>query len=132
FTVERGKEFFPETREVVIERGVPKLTFRLRRWVNMNELGWYSGDTHNHRDPADLPNVMLAEDVNVGSPMVDWTTASTVQPSASDLGFQGNFGDAPVRIDATNSWHPRTTAYEIFRTANTTPMLCALLTQNQR
>src|SRR5207244_6711887 len=30
FTLECGKEFFPATREVVVERGLPKLTFRLR------------------------------------------------------------------------------------------------------
>jgi len=65
FTIERGKEFFAETREIMVERGMAKLTFRLRRWINMRQLGWYSGDTHNHRDPAELPNVMLAEDVNV-------------------------------------------------------------------
>ena len=118
FTIERGKEYFPETREVVVESGLPKLTFRLRRWVNMSEQGWFSGDTHNHRDPPDLPNVMLAEDVNVGLPMVDWTTASTVAPSASGRGFRGDFGDGPVPIDATHVWHPRNTEYEIFRTGN--------------
>src|SRR2546427_420899 len=132
FTIERGKEFFPETREVAVERGGPRLTFRLHRWINMCELGWYSGDTHNHRDPAELPNVMLAEDVNVGLPMVDWTTASTVAPTASGRGFQGNFGDGPVEVDATHVWHPRNTEYEIFRTGNTNHTLGALLILNHR
>jgi len=132
FTVERGKEFFPETREVVVERALPKLIFKLRRWVNMAERGWFSGDTHNHRAPADLPNVMLAEDVNVGLPMVDWTTASTVAPSASGRGFQGNFGDGPAQIDATHVWHPRNTEYEIFRTGNSNHTLGALLILNHR
>ncbi|PYK97787.1 MAG: hypothetical protein DME19_15025, partial [Verrucomicrobia bacterium] len=132
FTVERGKEFFPETREVLVEPGLPKLVFRLRRWVAMAESGWYSGDTHNHRDPAELPNVMLAEDVNVGLPMVDWTTSSSVAPSASDRGFPGNFGDVPVQIDATHAWHPRNTEYEIFRTGNTNHTLGALLILNHR
>jgi len=132
FIIERGKEFFPETHEIVVERGSPKLTFRLRRWVNLNEQGWYSGDTHNHRDPAELPNVMLAEDVNVGLPMVDWTTASTVAPSASGRGFRGDFGDVPVKIDATHFWQPRNTEYEIFRTGNTNHTLGALLILNHR
>lgn len=132
FTVERGKEFFPETREVVVERGLPKVTFRLRRWVNMNEQGWYSGDTHNHRDPSELPNVMLAEDVNVGLPMVDWTTVSTVAPSASGRGFRGEFGDGPVRIDATHAWQPRNTEYEIFTTGRSNHTLGALLILNHR
>src|SRR4030095_16819154 len=114
FTIERGEEFFPETGEVMVERGLPKQTFRLRRWVNMAERGWYSGDTHNHREPSELSNVMLAEDVNVGLPMVDWTTAATVAPSASDRGFRGSFGDVPVSIDATHVWQTRNTEYEIF------------------
>jgi hypothetical protein len=132
FTVERGKEFFPETREVVVEGGLPKLTFRLRRWVDMAELGWFSGDTHNHRDPTELPGTMLAEDVNVALPMVDWTTVSTIAPSSSGRGFQGNFGDAPVRIDATHVWHPRNTEYEIFQTGNSNHMLGAVLILNHR
>ncbi|MBI3849168.1 MAG: polysaccharide deacetylase family protein [Verrucomicrobia bacterium] len=132
FTFEHGKEYFPETREVVVERGLPKLTFRLRRWVNMAEEGWFSGDTHNHRDPAELPNTMLAEDVNVALPMVDWTTSSTIAPSASGRGFQGNFGDAPVPIDATHVWNPRNTEYEIFQTGRSNHMLGALLILNHR
>jgi peptidoglycan/xylan/chitin deacetylase (PgdA/CDA1 family) len=132
FTIKRGKEFFPETREVVVERGLPKLTFRLRRWINMAERGWYSGDTHNHRDPAELPNVMLAEDVNVGLPMVDWTTTSTVAPSVSGRGFRGNFGDGPVQIDATHAWQPRNTEYEIFTTGTKNHTLGALLILNHR
>jgi peptidoglycan/xylan/chitin deacetylase (PgdA/CDA1 family) len=132
FTVERGKEFFPERRDVTVERGLPKLVFRLRRWVNMGELGWFSGDAHNHRDPAELPNVMLAEDVNVGLPMVDWTTASTVAPTASGRGFPGNFGEAPAIIDGTHVWQPRNTEYEIFRTGNTNHTLGALLILNHR
>jgi peptidoglycan/xylan/chitin deacetylase (PgdA/CDA1 family) len=132
FTIERGKEFFPETREVAVEAKLPKLTFRLRRWVNMNDQGWYSGDTHNHRDPVELPNVMLAEDVNVGLPMVDWTTVSTVAPSASGRGFRGDFGEGPVRIDATHVWQPRNTEYEIFTTGKSNHTLGALLILNHR
>ncbi len=132
FTIERGKEFFPESRAVVVERGLPKQTFRLRRWVNMNEQGWYSGDTHNHRDPAELPNVMLAEDVNVGLPMVDWTTTSTAAPSTNGRGFKGNFGNGPVQIDATHAWQPRNTEYEIFTTGTKSHTLGALLILNHR
>jgi peptidoglycan/xylan/chitin deacetylase (PgdA/CDA1 family) len=132
FTIERGKEFFPETREVEVERGLPKQTIRLRRWINMSERGWYSGDTHNHRDPAELPNVMLAEDVNVGLPMVDWTTASSVGPSSSGRGFQGNFGDGAVEVDDTHAWQPRNTEYEIFRTGDKDHTLGALLILNHQ
>ncbi len=132
FLVERGKEFFSESREVVVEKGLPKLTFRLRRWVNMAELGWFSGDTHNHRDPTELPATMLAEDVNVALPMVDWTTDADVAPTPNGRGFQGNFGDSPVKIDATHFWNPRNTEYEIFQTGKTNHMLGALVILNHR
>jgi peptidoglycan/xylan/chitin deacetylase (PgdA/CDA1 family) len=132
FTVERGKEFFPETREVMVEQGLSKLLFRLRRWVNMAERGWFSGDTHVHRDPAELPGTMLAEDVNVALPLLDWTTVSTVAPSAGERSYQEDYGDGPVRIDAAHVWHPRNTEYEIFRTGNTNHTLGALLILNHR
>lgn len=132
FTVEQGKEFVPESREVMVEPGLSKLRFLLHRWIDMGELGWFSGDTHTHRDPAELPNVMLAEDVNVALPMVDWTTVSTVAPTASERGFRGEFGNAPARVDATHVWYPRNTEYEIFRTGNSQHTLGALLILNHR
>ncbi len=131
-SIEHGKEFFPVTRDILVEKGMPKQTFRLRRWINMNERGWFSGDTHNHRNPAELPNVMLAEDLNIGLPMVDWTTTSTVAPTASTQGFHGNFGEGPVSIDETHAWTPRNTEYEIFRTGNNNHMLGALLIVNHK
>ena len=73
---------------------------------------------------------MLAEDVNVGLPMVGWTTASTVAPSVSGRGFSGEFGGGPVQIDATHVWQPRNTEYEIFQTGNTNHTLGALLILN--
>lgn len=132
FTLERGKEYFPEIRDVVVEREPVKVTFELHRWINMAERGWYSGDAHNHRDPAELPNVMLAEDVNVGLPMIDWTTVSTVAPAASDRGFRGQFGGAAVSLDATHVWYPRNTEYEIFRTGQSNHTLGAVLIVNHR
>jgi len=132
FTAQRGKEWLPATREVVIEQGAPDVVISLRRWIRMADRGWYSGDVHHHRDPAELPNVLLAEDVNVALPMVDWTTTSTVAPSASTLGFAGEFGDRPVSVDATHVWHPRNTEYEIFRTGSVQHTLGAILILNHR
>lgn len=100
FRIEHGKEYLPESREITVEKAPAKLTFRLKRWVNMNAQGWYSGDTHNHRDPADLPNVMLAEGLNIGLPMVDWTTSSSISPRASTQGFR-LVSTATVRFKST-------------------------------
>ena len=75
---------------------------------------------------------MLAEDLNVALPLVDWTTVSTVAPSASQRGIRGNFGNAPERIDALHVWQARNTEYEIFQTGNTNHTLGALLILNHQ
>jgi hypothetical protein len=61
--IERGLEYVPAELELEVPRegAVP---VRLRRWVEMNHEGWYSADMHVHRDPADIPLILGAEDLN--------------------------------------------------------------------
>jgi hypothetical protein len=63
----RGLETFPLKTEVDLSRhGSEALTFRLRRWIDMRELGYQNGDTHVHflsQSQAHLQ--MRAEDVNI-------------------------------------------------------------------
>ena len=61
--VERGLEYLP----VELEFSVPQIApvdVRLRRWIDMNRTGWFSADMHVHRDPADIPLILRAEDLN--------------------------------------------------------------------
>lgn len=44
----RGFEYEPLRTTVRVEPGQRELTLRLRRWVNLAEEGWYSGDSHVH------------------------------------------------------------------------------------
>ncbi len=139
---ERGKEYFPESKTLEIpdarvrgeEPASPslKLTIPLRRWIDMVALGWYSGDTHTHRNPADLPNVIVAEDVNVALPMTDWTTNSAVTPKASKQSFRGDFTVDPVAVDPTHIWFARNTEYEIFSVGEKPHTLGAFLIVNHR
>ena len=46
--VARGFEYEPLRQRVRIEPGQRRLELRLRRWTNMNEQRWFSGDTHVH------------------------------------------------------------------------------------
>jgi hypothetical protein len=46
--VSRGYEYQPVRETVTIEPGQRELTVRLRRRIDMNARGWYSGDTHVH------------------------------------------------------------------------------------
>lgn len=62
--------------------GATGKTYRMQRWINMPERGWYSADDHIHirRSPRENPHILrwiAAEDVHVGTllRMGDfWTT----------------------------------------------------------
>jgi hypothetical protein len=71
--IERGPEFIPiqQTVEVPAEGAVER-RFELRRWSNLAEQGWYSGDLHVHRRLADMPALLAGEDVNVAMPLTAW------------------------------------------------------------
>ncbi len=114
FTVERGKEYFADIREIVVARDPLRLEFRLRRWIDLAKLGWYSGDTHVHRSLDELPNLLLAEDLNVAFPLSYWVTKGFTAPSRGDKNLGGAIEAVPVRVDATHVFYPRNTEYEIF------------------
>jgi hypothetical protein len=61
--IERSLEYLPVELELDVPRSTP-VEVRLRRWVDMNADGWYSADMHVHRDPADVPLILRAEDLN--------------------------------------------------------------------
>ncbi|HEU0005865.1 MAG TPA: CehA/McbA family metallohydrolase [Terriglobia bacterium] len=63
----RGLETMPLRTEVDLTReGSEPLTFRLRRWIDMREQGYLSGDTHVHMlTQSESHFQMRAEDLNV-------------------------------------------------------------------
>ena len=61
--VERGLEYLPVELEFSVPQVAP-VEVRLRRWIDMNRTGWFSSDMHVHRDPADIPLILRAEDLN--------------------------------------------------------------------
>ena len=132
FTAARGKEYFPETREVIVADRPVVLEISLRRWIDMAARGWFCGDTHVHREPAVMPNLMPAEDVNLAFPMTFWTTDAGIPPSRGNKNIKGDFYAAPVQIDATHVFYPRNTEYEIFTTAKRPHTLGALLVVNHQ
>ena len=46
--VARGFEYEPLRTRVKVEPGQRELTLRLKRWISMNDDGWFSGDSHVH------------------------------------------------------------------------------------
>ena len=70
--VRRGLETMPLKTEVDFTRPLSEhLTLRLRRWINMRERGYLSGDTHVHfLSQAESHLQMRAEDLNILNLMV--------------------------------------------------------------
>lgn len=46
--VARGYEYEPLRQKIEIKPGQRDLQLRIKRWCNMNDEGWYSGDSHLH------------------------------------------------------------------------------------
>ncbi|HXJ61699.1 MAG TPA: CehA/McbA family metallohydrolase [Verrucomicrobiae bacterium] len=126
FLAERGKEYLSRPATLTISNEPAHIRLPLTRWGNLAERGWYSGELHTHREPADLPNLMLAEDLNVTLPLVQWTTTDDIPPNRGAKNVSGDLPAAPIAIDPTHVYYPRNTEYEIFTTAKKQHTLGAL------
>ena len=81
-TFTRGPEYIAQTQELVVPSGAMehRASFELKRWLNLADLGWYSGDHHihgagcSHYDspeegvpPSHMWRQVVGEDLNVGA-----------------------------------------------------------------
>jgi len=114
FTAERGKEYFPATTTIEVEGDPQLVRLSLRRWVNLGERGWFSGDTHVHRNLEELPVLLRAEDLNVALPQTYWVTKAFTPPAAGDRNEAVEPPAKLIRADAHHVIWPRNTEYEIF------------------
>jgi hypothetical protein len=79
-TYNRGPEYHVLKKSIAVPAGEEhRESFRLKRWIKLRDLGWYSGDHHVHAagcshyeaptegvTPADMMRHILGEDLNVG------------------------------------------------------------------
>ncbi|MCW3112836.1 MAG: hypothetical protein JWR18_1232 [Segetibacter sp.] len=78
----RGPEYLPQYQKITIPENKDsiKVSFRLKRWIQMSKLGWYSADHHIHAagcshyespeegvKPLDMFRQIKGEDLNLGS-----------------------------------------------------------------
>ena len=133
-TIERGKEYFTETRRIVLAEGEQRAveTVELRRWVNMAERGWFSGETHLHRPLNELPVVVQAEDLNVAMPLTYWVTKAFTTPAQGNKNQEGEIPDRLIMVDSSHAIWPRNTEYEIFTVNEHKHTLGALFVLNHR
>lgn len=78
-SLSKGQEYVTQEHELVVGNAGLSRTFRMKRWINMPERGWYSADDHIHirRSPRENPLILTwiaAEDIHVGAllQMGDW------------------------------------------------------------
>lgn len=132
-TAERGKEYLAATQSVSIgERENQGIRLGLRRWIRMADLGWYSGDTHVHRTVAELPNVVLAEDLNVTLPLTYWVTDTNERPNTDNKNPAAPPAAELIAVDDTHVIWPVNTEYEIFTVNRRQHTLGAVFILNHR
>ena len=130
-TAERGKEYRGATVSVDLIAGSGDVQLALHRWIDMGSLGWYSGETHVHRSMAELPNAMLADDLNVALPLTHWVTRAYTPPSQGDKNSAAVAAEL-VKVDATHVIYPLNTEYEIFTVGDKRHTLGAIFALNQK
>jgi hypothetical protein len=98
--VERGTEYRRYDHQIEIKGGeILRERVGVSRWVNMNDLGWYSGDLHNHRDWREMPQILLSEDLNLAPTTTNWVwvlRTISIQPPAGEQAIR--------RVDATHAY----------------------------
>ena len=76
--------------------------------------GWFSGETHVHREVAELPLLQLAEDINVAFPLTAWVTDSEETPVTHNKNRSAVPAAKLVHVDKDHVFWPVNTEYEIF------------------
>jgi hypothetical protein len=132
FTAERGKEYLPQVVTVTIGSEPLRIELKLKRWINLAARGWYSGDGHVHRPLAELPTLLLAEDLNVALPQTYWVTKAFHPPTTGDKNTEANIPAQLLKADETHVIWPRNTEYEIFSVNGKDHNLGAVFIVNHR
>ena len=71
-TLNAGPEYKFQNGYFTLERNANDTkTIEMQRFVEMKKEGWWSGDLHIHRPPADIELLMRAEDLHIG-PVITW------------------------------------------------------------
>lgn len=100
--VERGPEYRSRSASIEIRAGEDrKETLLLDRWIDMNDLGWYSGDLHNHRAIQEMPALLLAEDLNLAPTLTDWIWEDRPRSSPPQT------SEAVRQVDSTHAYADR-------------------------
>lgn len=127
-----GKEYLPAEVTLDVQDEQTEVRLPLKRFANMAERGWYSGDTHVHRSLSEIPNVMQGEDLNVALPLSYWVRDSAEIPSSNDSSDALRLAAEPIYVDPLHVYYPINTEYEIFTIAGRPHTLGAVFVLNHQ
>jgi hypothetical protein len=84
FEIESGPEYKFQNGRFILDRDSNDTkTIELTRFVDMKKDGWWSGDLHIHRPPADIELLMRAEDLHIGPVITWWHNRSKFQDQSA-------------------------------------------------
>lgn len=84
-TIEKGKEYRRVSDRFRFAEGeTMSRRYELERWIDMANRGWFSGDTHVHRSPEDMPHLMEAEDLNIAPVITYWNQRDQIDKTIDD------------------------------------------------
>jgi type 1 glutamine amidotransferase len=127
-TIERGKEYRPLVKRFTLDKEPLELTLEIDRWIDMNARGWYSGDTHVHREIAELRTLVQAEDLNIVFPLSYWTRDAEDDPIRGNYSkLAGEVKPEPIEAAVNRLIYPMNTEYEIFTVGGKPHILGAFL-----
>ncbi len=95
YLVERGHEYLQKGGVFEVRDDQPQnISVPLRRFVNVAEEGWFSGETHVHRPLKDVELLMRAEDLHAAQVITWWNRTNpwkeNALPSPAIRRFDGN------------------------------------------
>ena len=99
----RARQGIPRGDQATRDRREPlRMTIRLSRWIDVAGLGWYSGDTHAHRTPGELPNADARRGPECRVPADRLGPRGVRAPAARRGAAFRDPGPDPIKIDATH------------------------------
>jgi hypothetical protein len=83
---EHGLEYARVEKSLeVAANGATQVVLQLRPWIRMWKQGWWSGDLHVHRAPADAEKLILAEDLNFCPIITQWPHRKNLEVLTGDV-----------------------------------------------
>ena len=79
-------------------KGRGRVAAVLRRLANLPAEGWYAGDLHIHRPPADMAVLVLSSDIQI-APVITWWNHRSRRENAPQIGQRAGQGEIRVGKD---------------------------------